>query len=120
RLGKVVIHYTTISAAAARMSWEYEVLLWRWLLSPDPSLEVITVMSTLRTLLLTGADSALSRAVLASLPDSLHLRAVDTHFTASLPRNLQGVEGDLCDAQFLSSRLQDVDTVLHFAPLSVP
>lgn len=72
----------------------------------------------IQTILITGADSALSRAVIASLPDSVRLRAVDTRFTASLPRSQPGIEGDLRDPEFMAAQLQGVDTVLHFAPLS--
>jgi len=76
------------------------------------------VNPTIQTVLITGANSALSRAVIASLPESVRVRAVDTRFTASLPRSLQGIEGDLRDPEFLTGQLQGVDTVLHFAPLS--
>jgi nucleoside-diphosphate-sugar epimerase len=43
---------------------------------------------------------------------------VDTRFSAPLPQALQGVEGDLRNPEFLAGQIQDVDTVLHFTPLS--
>jgi nucleoside-diphosphate-sugar epimerase len=76
------------------------------------------LIPTIQTVLITGADCALSRAIIGMLPDSLRIRAVDTRFSTPLPQALQGIEGDLRDPKFMAGQLQDVDTVLHFAPIS--
>ncbi len=67
-------------------------------------------------LLVTGADSLLGRAVLASLPNSVSAKAVDIHFTKPIPE-VDSLTGDLRDEDFLQQALDGVNAVLHLSPL---
>jgi len=70
-------------------------------------------------LLITGGDCALARAAIAHLHPTFQIRAVDTSFSAPLPGGVEQTIGDLRDEAFVKSALQGVETVLHFAPLSL-
>lgn len=70
-------------------------------------------------ILVTGGDSVFARLAVDHLHPNFELRVVDTRFTTAL---LDGVEtqlGDLRDETFLGKAINDVEAVLHFAPLSL-
>jgi nucleoside-diphosphate-sugar epimerase len=61
--------------------------------------------NNIMTLLITGADSTLGRALVAKLADTIQVRAVDV------------ADGDLCDPKYVAQILDGVDAVVHLAPL---
>ncbi|MBW3623516.1 MAG: NAD-dependent epimerase/dehydratase family protein [Armatimonadetes bacterium] len=71
-------------------------------------------------LLVTGGDSPLARALYSALAGELTFRAVDARYTAPLPSNVERLEGDLRDPDFTAGALEDVEAVLHLAPLFPP
>jgi nucleoside-diphosphate-sugar epimerase len=69
-------------------------------------------------LLLTGADSLLARSFLSTLPADQVVRAVDLTFHAPLPDTVETHTGDLRDQAFVDAIVEDVDMVLHLAPIT--
>jgi nucleoside-diphosphate-sugar epimerase len=69
-------------------------------------------------LTITGADSLLGRAVIASLAGTHTIRAVDLRFGAPLPPNVEAEAGDLRDRDFATRVTDGANAVLHLAPLS--
>ncbi len=70
-------------------------------------------------ILITGADGALGRAVLAVLPPEASAVAFDARFTAPMPPHVQVIEGHARNPELVASALDAIDTVLHLAPLTV-
>lgn len=68
-------------------------------------------------LLLTGADSLLARSFLSTLPADQAIRAVDLSIQTPLPNTVEARTGDLRDQAFVDAIVEDVDTVLHLAPI---
>ncbi|MBX2997278.1 MAG: NAD(P)-dependent oxidoreductase [Caldilineaceae bacterium] len=69
-------------------------------------------------LLLTGADSLLARSFLSTLPADQTVRGVDRAFHAPLPETAEIYTGDLRHQAFVDAILEDVDAVLHLAPIA--
>lgn len=67
-------------------------------------------------LLVTGADSLLARAFIASLPPDVTVRAVDAAFATPLP-GAETLTGQLRDTDFTTAALEGVTHVVHLAPL---
>ena len=70
------------------------------------------------TLLITGADSPLARAVIAALPAGTVLRAADIEFSVPHAPHVDARAGDLRDEAFVAGLLDGVGTVLHLAPIA--
>ncbi len=68
-----------------------------------------------KTMLLTGANSALGRALIGACPES-HIYAVDTHFDEPVSGAAQ-ITGDLRDPDLLRDTIDKVDAIVHLAPL---
>ena len=68
-------------------------------------------------ILLTGANHALARALLASLPKDQPIRAVDVAFDAPIPA-ADTRTGDLRDQAFVDAIVDGVETVIHLSPIA--
>lgn len=72
-------------------------------------------------ILITGANTALARAVLAALPDTAQIRLVDTTIAMPATRSsqIESFTGDLCNLDFAAAAVAGMDTIIHLAPLAL-
>ncbi len=70
-------------------------------------------------ILITGGDSRLARSLAATLPPTMPVRLLDSHFSLPAPANAESLTGDLRDPETVRAALAGVDTVIHLAPLVI-
>jgi nucleoside-diphosphate-sugar epimerase len=70
------------------------------------------------SILITGGDSRLGRALAARLAADHTIRLFDAAFTT--PPTVESVTGDLRDPAAVQPALQGVDTIIHLTPLTAP
>lgn len=71
------------------------------------------------SILITGGDSRLARALAAALTPTTPVRLFDSHASLPAPANVEIITGDLREPETVIAALAGVDAVIHLAPLAI-